>query len=187
MKSVDAVYALLDYRPTPTGPFDETNTPRECIHDLCKNTWRWNHAIRIWKEMNPREDQKIKFRASCKRGGQLTKQFGGSPDIASAIGSHIFYMHSWEVNLVDYDIDVYLHLNDNDMVAGIYLSSPSHRKMKSGRGLLKPPVAYCMGQIAEVKEGEIIMDPMCGTAMILVEAAEEVPAATYIGIYSDLN
>lgn len=179
------MYALLDYRPTPTGPFDEVETPAKCLSLLCNSEWNWESALKTWTILNPREnssEEPIKFRATCKRGGQLTKQFGESPAIAASLGSHVYYKYSWKIDLVNYDIDVYLHLNDVDLVAGIMLGSPGQRKKKSGRGLLKPPVAFCMAEIANIMDGEIVLDPMCGTAMILVEASEEKPLATYLGM-----
>src|SRR5690606_18145992 len=126
---------------------------KECILNLTKNEWKWNEALTLWGKVNEElssfifdetNSNKIKFRSTCKRGGNLTKQFGESPTIASYIGNEANNRFKWSVDLNNYDLEIYFHINDDEAVAGILLGVPGQRHSGSGKGYLKPPVAFCM-------------------------------------------
>jgi 23S rRNA G2445 N2-methylase RlmL len=73
------------------------------------------------------------------------------------------------------EIDLRVLLEDDWALIGLRLgAAPLHRrdyKIASRPGSLKPPVAYCLGLLAELAPGDVALDPACGAGTILVEAA----------------
>jgi 23S rRNA G2445 N2-methylase RlmL len=46
---------------------------------------------------------------------------------------------------------------------------------------LHPTVAWAVARAGGITAGCVVCDPMCGRAVVLVEAARQWPAATYVG------
>ena len=73
------------------------------------------------------------------------------------------------------ELDLRVLLEDDWALLGLRLGAlPLHRrayKVASRPGSLKPPVAYCLGLLAALAPGDVVLDPACGAGTILVEAA----------------
>jgi 23S rRNA G2445 N2-methylase RlmL len=54
-------------------------------------------------------------------------------------------------------------------------------RLAGAPGGLDPPVAYCMGRLAQVPTGGVCVDPMCGAATTLIELALTQPARSLGG------
>merc|ERR1712182_50343 len=52
---------------------------------------------------------------------------------------------------------------------------------------LSAPVAWAMARSAELTPGERVLDPMCGKAVILIEAAISWPACHFVGVDIDAD
>ncbi|KAK7104020.1 THUMP domain-containing protein 2-like [Littorina saxatilis] len=80
----------------------------------------------------------------------------------------------WEVNLQHPEMEICVHLNDDFVTVGIPLTREpiSERKYILNSGL-RSPVCYIMASLANIEPGHCVLDPMCGKATILVEAAKE--------------
>lgn len=74
-----------------------------------------------------------------------------------------------------HDIDLRVLIEEDWALIGIRLSAvPLHRrpyKTASRPGSLKAPVAFCLAMLANIQEGDAVLDPTCGAGTILIEAA----------------
>jgi tRNA G10 N-methylase Trm11 len=81
-----------------------------------------------------------------------------------------------ECNLKDYDTALRVTLLKNVAIAAIDLKIPPGnlpQKLVTHPTPLLPPIAYCMIKLASPKEGERLLDPMCGCGTIPLIAALE--------------
>jgi len=65
---------------------------------------------------------------------------------------------------------------------------PKHRrayKLSTVAGTLHPPLAAAMVRLAGVRAGDTVLDPCCGAATLLMEAALTVPGVRLLGVDHD--
>jgi tRNA (guanine6-N2)-methyltransferase len=111
-------------------------------------------------------------------------------DVESAIATALEGNLPWRFVLNDADeqepeLDLRVLLEDDWALLGLRLGAlPLHRrayKVASRPGSLKPPVAYCLGLLAALAPGDVVLDPACGAGTILVEVAPLVPSGVVCG------
>lgn len=94
-------------------------------------------------------------------------------------------MTSVQVDCVHYDVNVVGFLSQ-DLMVGLMLRD----EIDSGRGrspecsystMLRPSLAYLLTRVARVQPGDTVVDPMCGTGTIPIEAALASPCINAIG------
>ena len=111
-------------------------------------------------------------------------------DVESAVATALTGNLPWRFVLNDAEeqepeLDLRVLLEDDWALLGLRLGAlPLHRrayKVASRPGSLKPPVAYCLGLLAALAPGDVVLDPACGAGTILVEAAALVPSGVVCG------
>lgn len=89
------------------------------------------------------------------------------------------------------DLDLRVLLEDDWALLGLRLgATPLHRrdyKVASRPGSLKPPVAYCLGLLAGLAPGQVVLDLTCGAGTILAEALSLAPGGVLIGGDADAS
>ncbi|XP_039947324.1 THUMP domain-containing protein 2 isoform X1 [Hirundo rustica] len=133
---------------------------------------------------NPSVNEKLSFsfRVSCRCSGAIAKILT-SQEIGRAIGITLVKQYGWRADLRDPDLEViFVHLNDIQSVVGIPLFRlPLANREYIKTAGLRSTVAWAMASLAEISAGALVLDPMCGLGMILLEAAKEWPEACYWG------
>ena len=105
-----------------------------------------------------------------------------SIDIASAVGDAVIKAvesrRGWRplVRLNSPQVVVYAEVDVDTFRVGILLSGERSRHRRGYRvydhpAALKPTLAYVMLRLAGARDGEVVMDPMCGGGTIAIEAA----------------
>jgi tRNA (guanine6-N2)-methyltransferase len=83
------------------------------------------------------------------------------------------------------DLDLRVLLEDDWALLGLRLGmAPLHRrdyKVASRTGSLKAPVAYCLGLLAGLAPGQVLLDPACGAGTILAEGLSLAVGGVLIG------
>ncbi len=118
------------------------------------------------------------FRVTAERTGSHSYH---SPQIASAVGAGIQKRYGWRVDLEHFDLEVKVLVTDSEVLMGIGLTREGLQRRSHqvyGRASLKSPVAFALVWLARLEQGMILVDPMCGTGTILIEASQE-----YKGVY----
>lgn len=129
----------------------------------------------LWKKI-PR------FRVTCNRVGQ--NHSFASPEAATAFGGYLQDKFNWIVDLSNYDIEIILEINNEDVYAGVALNKKSNhfRNIKHfGPTTLRATVCYNMLRLCELKPGDIVIDPMCGGGSIPIEGSISFPSVYFIG------
>jgi len=125
------------------------------------------------------------FRVSGKRSGRAMAHLG-SNGISEITGEAIAEKRGWQVALRGFDVEVVVHVNDELLIVALpLLERTSARQSNFGLTGLSQPVAWAMAKSASIERGELVLDPMCGSGIILLEAAQCWPGARYLGFDSD--
>ncbi|CAL1531238.1 unnamed protein product [Lymnaea stagnalis] len=120
------------------------------------------------------------FRVSVKCSGKV-KRWLDLKRLSKDIGWRVSKRTGWIVDLQSPELEVCVHISDANVTAGIPLTRfPLSKREYLVDSGLRAPIAWIMCHLANIKPGEIILDPMCGKATILVEACTEFQAS-YIG------
>ncbi|MCS7141883.1 MAG: THUMP domain-containing protein [Candidatus Nitrosocaldus sp.] len=98
-----------------------------------------------------------------------------SMDVQRTAGQALVDRFSSKVDLEHYDVEVRVDVVGEQCIVGIALTRESlHRRGYRAfhhRAALKPSIAYAMLRLAEPSKGNILVDPMCGSGTIPIEAA----------------
>lgn len=86
-------------------------------------------------------------------------------------------------------VEVYLHANDHEIVAGVPLFRRGGGLLRRSRTLkfegLRPTIAWLVGSLAGIECGHRVVDPTSGVGTLLIEAARDCPGAHFVG--GDIN
>lgn len=134
---------------------------------------------------NPPEDllSAKSFRVTCSRYGHHEFK---SIEVERFVGEYFYENFHIPVDLRNPDKELFVKIVGNTA----YLMLKHNKKPLEKRNYrvflhptaADPILAYGMFRLAEIKEGEIVVDPMCGSGTILIESALEFPKAKYFGI-----
>jgi 23S rRNA G2445 N2-methylase RlmL len=82
----------------------------------------------------------------------------------------------WRVVEDDARLELWVHLVERTFLAGFRLSDITMRQRTYRResipAALKPTVAHAMVMLSVPRDGDVFLDPMCGSGTILIERAE---------------
>lgn len=143
--------------------------------------------LHIWKQLNNKGSDNITFRVSCRLSGRFRKPYLFR-HFASLIGNLLNSEPCFTVDLQKPDLDVFVHLNDIFLTIGL----PVTKKPISERSYLKHIAVrstVCCGMCMAIglKPEDVVLDPMCGAATLLVEAVVQFKCNTCFGIDIDVN
>ncbi|KFQ99611.1 THUMP domain-containing protein 2 [Nipponia nippon] len=127
------------------------------------------------------EQLSFSFRVSCRCSGAIAKVLP-SQEIGRAVGIALMKQCGWRADLRQPDLEIFVHLNDIHSVVGIPLFRlPLANREYIKTAGLRSTIAWAMASLAEISVSAFVLDPMCGLATILLEAAKEWPEACYWG------
>ena len=112
-----------------------------------------------------------KFRATCYRSGENCHPFG-SMDVARSFGGAINDKFGWGVSMKNFDIEVVITIDVNQVYVGIGLTKQSLFKRNIehvGPTTLRATICASLLKLANIQPGEIVIDPMCGGGSIPIE------------------
>ncbi|XP_033191901.2 tRNA (guanine(6)-N(2))-methyltransferase THUMP3 isoform X1 [Bombus vancouverensis nearcticus] len=118
-----------------------------------------------------KEDEILRYRVTCERTGKHTFE---SAEVARAIGGELQDKYLWLVDLSTYYLEVVCKVIDNELITQLRITHESkhHRNiMCFGPTTLRATVCYNLLRLAHPNPGDIIIDPMCGSGSIPIEAA----------------
>ncbi|KAK3601761.1 hypothetical protein CHS0354_016124 [Potamilus streckersoni] len=132
------------------------------------------------KKTNPHDPSKPSFRVTCIRNGEHCFD---SMKAAANFGGAIHNLFGWNVNMKNYDIEVVLVIDGQELSVCIALTKESlHKRNLShfGSTTLRPTIAYNMLRLCKIQKGDVVCDPMCGSGSIPVQASVSWPEAYHI-------
>ncbi|CAB01236.2 THUMP domain-containing protein [Caenorhabditis elegans] len=136
---------------------------------------------RIYSEVT---DDSPKFRVTCKRCGEKEIHKFSSMDAASKFGAEINNAFGWKCSVKEFDIEVVLRIDRNNMTVMMALNEESLFKRNIcayGPTTMRSTMCHCMLQLADIKPGDIIVDAMCGGGSIPIEGAISWKNSLFLG------
>ncbi|XP_051010958.1 LOW QUALITY PROTEIN: tRNA (guanine(6)-N2)-methyltransferase THUMP3-like [Acomys russatus] len=113
-------------------------------------------------------------RVTCNRAGE--KHCFASNEAARDFEDAVQEHFKWNTDKTNIDVEVLLHIHDNEVIVGIALMEDSlHHRNRThfGSATLRSALAYGMLRLCDPKPTDVIVDPMCGTAVIPIEEDTE--------------
>lgn len=180
----EKVYAVVLRRPAKELQLPQDVTEAElAVSGLVTTSPGWASALETWGSFTrgDRTAQPRSFRVSGRRAGKLASHLG-SNSIAEAVGEALGIARGWDVDLTGFDVQVVVHLNDEFLLVLLpLLERSSARQNNFACAGLTQPVAWAMARTLDVAPGEVVVDPMCGAGIILLEAVQCWQEALYFG------
>ncbi len=113
------------------------------------------------------------FRVTSQRIGEHSFT---SVQVQKYAGQAILEKYGKKVDLENFDVNVVCDIVGSKCYVGVQLTRESlHKRFErpfNHPAAIKAPLAYGMLKIAEVKDGDVMLDPFCGGGTILIEAAQ---------------
>jgi len=132
----------------------------------------WNNLLRIHHAIHP----KPKGRPTYWLVTQMEGEHGYlRRDVRKALAQGLSgkFPDSWKPAEENAAIEVWLSIQEATAICGLRLSDRTMRhrtyKLEHRPASLRPTVAAAMVRLAEVKPGQVVLDPMCGVGTILAE------------------
>ena len=113
------------------------------------------------------------FRVTSERIGEHAFT---SVQVQKFAGQALVEKYERKVDLKNFDVNVIVDVIGSKCFVGIQLTRESlHKRFErpfNHPAAIKAPLAYAMLRLAELKEGEVLLDPFCGGATLPIEAAQ---------------
>lgn len=175
LRSVDNVFVVIYNNMT----FDFSTDKEESLVKLQSivDSCLWDKGLNVWQKMNNVPSAQaltsdLKFRVTCHRVG--SGHSFGSPDAAGHFGSAIQEKFRWKVDMTKFDLEVILNIIDHQVYVAIALTKESlhHRNISVfGCTTLRSTIAYSLLLMANIRCGDVVCDPLCGSGAIPIEGA----------------
>ncbi|KAI9552759.1 hypothetical protein GHT06_020639 [Daphnia sinensis] len=185
LKTVERIFVNVihdEVEPNLINSFDDWLTNK-----LCSKSSSLNESLFTWKEFAKRtSDDPIKFRINARLSGIFRKS--SLFQRASSLAGNIFQQNSSLVkDLHEPDLDVFLHLNDNFLTVGLQLTKkPLSDRCYLDHIAVRSTVCVAMCMAVGLSSDDVLLDPMCGAATILVEAVKQFDCKAAVGVDCDL-
>eukprot|EP01006_Ploeotia_vitrea_P019070 TRINITY_DN51133_c0_g1_i1.p1 TRINITY_DN51133_c0_g1~~TRINITY_DN51133_c0_g1_i1.p1 ORF type:complete len:390 (-),score=41.04 TRINITY_DN51133_c0_g1_i1:134-1303(-) len=139
----------------------------------------------------PKKRQKklIRFRISLRFSGKRWAKLDSARLVRQLGVMLVAQQDGWVVDLKQFDFEIVVHLNNFNLMIAIPLKF-NNTPLLADRPYLKhfglrSTVAAGMAQLAEIQDGEVVLDPMCGVGICLLEAYHVNKRAIYFGADQD--
>ena len=149
------------------------------------NTWK---RIATCCQLVVDDCQQIKFRVNSRLSGKF--RHATHFRLVSTHVANLLIRTSTKVNLVvdlqDPHLEVFLHLNDNFLTVGLQVTKrPLSDRVYLRHIAVRSTVCCALCLAVDLKKEDILLDPMCGAATILIEAVKQFHCISALGVDCD--
>eukprot|EP00397_Hematodinium_sp_SG-2012_P032603 GEMP01034725.1.p1 GENE.GEMP01034725.1~~GEMP01034725.1.p1 ORF type:complete len:389 (+),score=69.54 GEMP01034725.1:81-1247(+) len=153
------------------------------VKDYIERNISFREAMDVWMSLMKREPRD--FRVSVKKKAHPDLR---SSELTTFIADlFLTALGPVKVNVLrgHFDCEVWLHLNEVELTVSLTLfrqpqSGPQNFHFQG----LSQTVSWALCMTADIQDGEVILDPMCGAGIICLEGALTWPKAAFIGMDS---
>ncbi len=155
----------------------EEKIPKEALYEHVKEKLSKNAISFLPEDEN--DANKMTFRVTSDRvGGPHAWQ---TPEVEYEIGGAFAEVygdrHKWKPKMTDYDLHIRADVIGKQVVMGIQLnvhdlSKGRHFARYRNAVTIKTNLAYAMIRLANLKDGNTVLDPFCGSGTLLLEALD---------------
>jgi tRNA (guanine6-N2)-methyltransferase len=139
------------------------------------NEVNWNRLLSIHHAIRPKPSGKPTYRLVAQMTGEHGyRRADARKALAEGLAGKL--PASWRHAEENAAVEIWLTIHGATAVCGLRLSDRTmrHRKYKMEHlpASLRPTIAAAMVRMAEIKPGQVVVDPMCGAGTILAEVWE---------------
>jgi 23S rRNA G2445 N2-methylase RlmL len=159
----------------------------------------WPSHLHCWRALNPKRvsDAPIStFKVDARRTTKIGRSLVPSDVLARALGGALIERFEsdalpWEADVRSphTDLIVRARLSQNELLVSLpaLVQRLGTRGGYIARAGLHPSVAWALARSLEIEPNDIVLDPMCGKAVVLCEAALGWPDAIFVGCDIDAS
>ncbi|XP_013410261.1 THUMP domain-containing protein 2 [Lingula anatina] len=126
-------------------------------------------------------ESQVTFRVSCKCSGNTGRMFS-LQQWSKTLGIAVAKKTGWKANLKDPMLEIYVQINDVHFVIGFPVTKiPLSKRTYIKHIGLRSTVSWILCSLCDISPCDVVLDPMCGAATILMEAQHSWPHARYYG------
>ena len=153
---------------------------------LTAETVKWSDYLEAWrKAADCQVVGQLKFRVNSKLSGRFRK-LCNYQKVSALVSSYLIDNLNLLVDLHQPNLEVILHLNDNCLSVGLQVSAkPLSQRCYLRHIAVRSTVCCALCFAAQVSCHDVLLDPMCGAATILVEAVKQFGVKLAVGVDSD--
>ncbi|KAB7501088.1 THUMP domain-containing protein 2 [Armadillidium nasatum] len=127
------------------------------------------------------------FRVSCRIRGKW-KKYSSSVPFAKAVSEHIIEEKKWILHNNSPKLDIYINMNDECIIVGASLTDkPLSLRPYMSHITLRSTICHIIVKASKIMQGFTVLDPMCGSGSILLEAAMCIKELNIIACDIDSN
>eukprot|EP00927_Polykrikos_kofoidii_P022498 TRINITY_DN20973_c0_g1_i1.p1 TRINITY_DN20973_c0_g1~~TRINITY_DN20973_c0_g1_i1.p1 ORF type:complete len:966 (-),score=113.98 TRINITY_DN20973_c0_g1_i1:97-2574(-) len=163
------------------------------LMDVCS----WDTAMALWRRFHGLDAvdangdaspaAPLTFKVTCRRSGKRFRHVS-TQGLAIALAARLTKTRGWRAQVRQPDLEVRVLLGDADLLVDFPMLFQPAVRVGGGEicdAGMSPHVAWALARSAEPRAGECLLDPMCGRAVILIEAATTWPELHCCGVDLD--
>jgi 23S rRNA G2445 N2-methylase RlmL len=136
---------------------------------------RWERLLQIHHAVRPKPKGKPSFRLVTQMNGQHGyRRTDARKALAEGLAGKL--PASWRHAEENAALEIWLNIDGATAICGVRLSDRTMRhrtyKLQHLSASLRPTVAAAMARVANLRTGQVVLDPMCGAGTILAEILE---------------
>ena len=143
----------------------------------------WIDILEAWKHLaNSNSQIQIKFRVNARLTGKFRK-VELYPKVSASVGT-IFINHFNAVSeLSQPDLEIFVHLSETFLTIGLPVTKrPISDRIYLKHITVRSTVCCALCIAANVTLNDLVLDPMCGAATILIEAIKQFNVKCAVGV-----
>jgi tRNA (guanine6-N2)-methyltransferase len=152
-------------------------TKLEQVSAALRDSYHLEWAVQARARLVPgsRAGRRLKFRVVARMAGEHEFR---RVDFKRAVESGLAERgdHAWHLDEEQAEVELWAMLNGDEFMAAIRVSDDRlrHRgyKIADRPGSLRPAVAAALAWLSDPRDDDVVLDPVCGVATILIERAE---------------
>ncbi len=167
----------------------ETASTVTIVEALTNGDWKkeLSNAIKKWVEMGnipPSPGENFTFCMKCQRWNDFVNPHQSTSSVANDMSTTLTGAFGWKRVKKNQEPSLIFHVLLYASVAVVELVTlirpiPIEELPKPG---FKRVESFVLARAANIQRNQVVLDPMCGRATFLIEAATFWPDATYIGV-----
>lgn len=198
LRTVNNCWVIIGHTHQLGYPDTTTEEQLGLLAAFAENQPDWSKGLRAWHRLfhwpggedqllasSPPQEEGVvvpTFRCTCYRSGTNHKY--KSTEAAFTVGGRIQEKFKWTPKMKNYDIEVVLNCDIDQVYIGIAMNNTSlvNRTVSHlGPTSLRPTICAALVRLARVQPGDVVLDPMCGGASIPLEGCQMDTHAFYLG------
>jgi len=192
LRCVNTVWVMLGHSEDMQYP-DTEESQMDVLRNFVNSSLDWRKGLNVWRKFTgfggiipdgskensaeaENSEKIVSFRCTCYRTG--TNHKFKSTEVQTAIGGAVHDLFHWNVKCKNFDMEFVINCDVKQVYCCLTLTNTSlyHRTVTQfGPCTLRPTICAGLIMYAQLKPGDVVLDPMCGGGTISLEGCQMGP------------